>query len=127
VRSEQNSNEEVTLTGILSEFRIALQEEIEAAIRNSASSAVPLVNGKRLAQIGGSFQYQFVIENILNVPGDTPGDLYIPGRDSIPVTVISVDGMVIILSVSIDLGTYVPTARLQSNLAHLMRKLIERI
>ncbi|MHC4328317.1 MAG: AAA domain-containing protein, partial [Planctomycetota bacterium] len=127
MRSEQNSNEEVTLTGILSEFRIALQEEIEAAIRNSASSAVPLVNGKRLAQIGGSFQYQFVIENILNVPGDTPGDLYIPGRDSIPVTVISVDGMVIILSVSIDLGTYVPTARLQSNLAHLMRKLIERI
>jgi len=121
------SNEEVALTGVLLEFRIALQEEIEAASRSAANSAVPLINGKRIAQIGGSYQYLFVVENILNVPGDTPGDLYIPGREPIPVTVISVDGMAIALSIPCDLGTYVANARLQSNLAHLMRKLIERI
>ena len=123
----RDSNEEVPLSGIFLEFRIALQEEIKAASRNAANSSVPLMNGKRIAQIGGSYQYLFVIENILNVPGDTPGDLHIPGRDAIPVTVISVDGMAITLSIPCDLGPFVPNGYLQSNLAHLMRKLIERV
>ena len=121
------NDEECPLGGILLEFRVALQEEIKAADKSSANSAVPLMNGKRIAQIGGGYQYLFVVENILNVPGDTPGDLRIPGRDPIPVTVISVDGMAITLGVPCDLGPFVPNAHLQSNLAHLMRRLIERI
>jgi hypothetical protein len=126
-KTARDSNEGVPLSGVLFEFRVALQEEIEAAKRNAASAGVPLVNGKRIAQIGGSYQYLFEIETILNVPGDTPGDLYVSGRDPIPVTVISVEGMTITLSLPCDLGSYVPNGQLQSNLAHLMRRLIERI
>ena len=119
--------EEVQLSGKLAEFRTALQEEIEASRRNASSNAVPLINGRRIAQVGASFQYVFDVENVLNLPGDTPGDLYIQGRSPLEVIIISIDGMTITLSISIDLGPFVPSARLQSNLAHLMRKLIKRI
>lgn len=112
---------------ILDEFRAALEDEIEAARRNEAGSAVPLVNGRRIAQVGGSYQYIFDIENILDLPGDAPGELRVPGRPPEGVTVVSVEGMAITLSVPADLGTVVPHARLQSNMALLMRKLIQRI
>jgi len=122
------NRDEVPLTGMLAEFRTALREEIEAARRREASSAVSLVNGRRIAQIGKQYQYLFDVESMLNLPsGETPGDLYVKGRAPLEVMIISVDGMAVTLSVPEDLGTFVPTARLQSNLAQLMRKLIERI
>jgi DNA polymerase III delta prime subunit len=121
------SDGEVILTGRLAEFRIALLQEIDAASRQEASSAVPLANGRRIGQVGGSFQYIFDIESSLNLPGDAPGDLLIPGRSPIEVVVVAVDGMVITLGVPEDLGPAVPSARLQSNLALLMRRLIARI
>ena len=124
---EPDAREDVPLSGILAEFRTALHEEIAASRRQAANNAVPLVNGRRIAQVGSAYQYVFDVENALNLPGDAPGDLYVPGRSPLEVTVISVDGMAITLSVPVDLGTFVATARLQSNLAHLMRRLIERI
>ena len=117
----------IPLTGILDEFRTALEDEIEAARQMESSSAVPLVNGRRIHQLGKAYQYFFEIENALNVPGDAPGELNIKGRNPIPVIIISVDGLSITLSVEEDLGETVPYARLQSNMAMLMRKLIERI
>ena len=119
--------QEVPLEGRLAEFRSALREEIEAARRSESSSAIALINGRRIAQIGGSYQYAFDLENPLNLPGDAPGDLYVHGHPPQEVCVISVDGMTITLSVPRDLGRVVASARLQSNLAHLMRKLIERV
>ena len=120
-------SEDVSLPGRLGEFRTALIEEIEAATRHEQSSGVPLVNGKRIAQVGSGFQYVFDIESALNLPGDVPGELFIPERKPTEVIVISVEGMAVTLSVPEDLGRFVPVARLQSNLAQLMRRLIERI
>lgn len=115
------------LSSRLAEFRTALEQEIAAASSHEASSAVPLVNGKRIGQIGENTQYSFEIENALNLPGDAPGNLYLPDRKPLEVSVVAVDGMVITLSIPEDLGPFVATARLQSNLTLLMRKLIERI
>jgi len=126
-RIEPNEGEKVFLPGILSEFRTALLHEIDAATANVSSSAVPLINGRKIAQVGGSYQYIFDVENALNLPGDTPGDLYIPGRNPIEVVVISIEGMAIILGIPENLGKFIPNAKLKSNLAFLMRKLIERI
>jgi superfamily I DNA and/or RNA helicase len=123
----KSGNDEIVLSGKLAEFRTALLDEINAATNNASSCAVQLINGRKIAQIGKSYQYIFDIENALNLPGDTPGDLYVPGRNPIEVVVISVEGMVITLSIAEDIGKFVPNARLQSNLAFLMRKLIERI
>ena len=122
-----NSNNEIALTGKLAEFRTALIHEINAATNNASSSAVQLINGRKIAQVGKSYQYIFDVENALNLPGDTPGDLYVPGRNPIEVVIISIEGMAITLSIPENLGKFVPNARLQSNLAFLMRKLIERI
>jgi hypothetical protein len=125
---------EIPLSGRLAEFRTALQEEIEAAKRTSQTNGVPLVNSRRIAQIGASFHYLFSVESALNLPGsvqslpgDTPGDLHLPGRSPLEVTVISTDGMSMTLSVPVDIGSPIQSARLQSNLAQLMRKLIQRI
>lgn len=122
-----NSNDEIALTGKLAEFRTALIHEINTATNNASSSAIQLINGRKIAQVGKSYQYIFDVENALNLPGDTPGDLYVPGRNPIEVVIISIEGMAITLSIPENLGKFVPNARLQSNLAFLMRKLIERI
>ncbi len=119
--------QEVPLDGRLQEFRIALREEIEASKKNASSSAVPLVNGRRIGQVGSRFQYTFEIENILNLPGDAPGDLLIENRAPLEVDVIAVDGLSIVLSLPENVGAAIPFARLQSNLTFLMRKLITRI
>jgi len=126
-KSQSLVHDDIFLTGVLEEFRTALRNEIEAARRHESSSAVFLINGRRIAQVGSNYQYVFDVENLLNLPGDAPGDLYVPGRSPLDVIIISVDGMAITLSAPEDLGPVVPSARLQSNLAHLMRKLIERI
>lgn len=124
--SEHDDNK-VPLTGILAEFRTALSDEIDAARRNESSSAVSLINGRRIAQIGGNFQYTFEIENVLSLPGDTPADLYVPNFPRQEVSVVAISGMAITISLPIDLGPVVSTAKLQTNLTYLMRKLIERI
>lgn len=120
-------HEEVVLSGMLAEFRTALVQEIDAAKRSASSSAVPLINGKRVAQVGGNYQYVFDIESALNLPGDVPGDLLVPGHSPLEVVVISIDGMVITLSIPEDVGAFVPSARLRSDLVFLMRTLIDRI
>lgn len=118
---------EVVLTGLLAEFRDALTQELEAARRTSANSAAILVNGRRIARAGSTYQYVFDLENVLNAPGDAPGDLRVGAGPLREVTIISVEGLSLTLSVGEDLGPYVPYARLEQNLTQLMRKLIERL
>ena len=120
-------NEEIVLSGYLAEFRTALLEEVSAARRSAASSAISLLNGRRITQIGNAFQYIFEIENILNLPADTPADLRVPGKSPIEATIISIEGMAITLSVPVDIGSYIHSASLQSDLTMLLRKLIVRI
>jgi len=125
-RSDSVKSEEVPLTGVAAEFRTALREEIEAARRSPSSGDVSLISGRRIAQVGGAYQYVFDIENALNRPADMPGDLFVDGR-KFDVTLISVDGLTITLSVPEDLGAFVPSARLRTDLTFLLRRLIERI
>ncbi|MBW2642637.1 MAG: AAA family ATPase [Deltaproteobacteria bacterium] len=69
----------------------------------------------------------FEIENALNLPGDTPGDLLVPGSPPISVIIVSIEGLAITISIPEDIGSFVPSARLKSNLTYLMKILIERI
>ena len=119
--------DEVKLEGILDEFRTALREEIQAARAFESSNAVELKNGRRIAKLGNNFQYLFEIENALNLPGDTPGDLLVQGSPPINVTIVSIDGLAITISIPNDIGPFVASARLKSNLTYLMKILIERI
>jgi len=116
-----------TLPPLLDEFRTALQDEIEVAKRNSSNSAIPLSNGHKVAEQGSAHQYAFLIDSVLNTPDGAPGDLIVPGKAPIEATIVSAEGLRIVISVETDLGKFVPVARLQTNLTILMRKLIERI
>jgi len=122
-----SDEDERVLPGLLEEFRIALRDEIEAARRSAASGAVPLINGRRIAQVGGAHQYAFSAESALQLPEDSPGDLRVPGHPPVEATVVSVEGMSLTISVPTSFGDFIPRAALQSNLVYLLRKLIERI
>lgn len=120
-------NREIPLPPLLDEFRKALRDEIEVAKRKSSNSVIPLSNGHKVSQAGAAFQYAFLIDSVLNIPDGAPGDLMIPGKPPLEVSIVSVEGLRLVVSIAVDLGQYVPEARLQSNLIILMRKLIERI
>lgn len=117
----------VPLTGKLEEFRMALEEEIRTARTNAYGQAASLISGRKISQISGGYQYSFRLKNALNLPADSPGDLQIPNRKPVDITIISVDGLSTIISSREDLGDYVAQALLVSDLTFLMRKLIERI
>lgn len=125
--SSQYNDKSPLLPPLLEEFRAALQDEIEVAKRNSSSSAVPLTNGHKIASLGSAYQYAFLIDSVLNMPDGAPGDLVVPGKAPLASTIVSAEGLRIVISVETDLGNFVPTAQLQTNLTILMRKLIERI
>lgn len=118
---------EIPLPSLLDDFCKALRDEIEVAKRNSSSSAIHLSNGHKVAQLGSAFQYAFLIDSVLNTPDGAPGDLKVPGKTPLEVTVVSTEGLRLVVSVNTDLGQFIPTANLQTNLTILMRKLIERI
>ena len=73
-----SQQEDISLVGVMSEFRVALREEIEASHGKASSDAIPLVNGRRVAQVGGRYLFTFEIESALNLPGPAPGDLHVP-------------------------------------------------
>lgn len=125
--SSERNGETPVLPPLLEEFRTALQDEIEVAKRNSSSSAVPLSNGHKVASLGSAHQYAFLIDSVLNMPDGAPGDLVVPGKAPVAATIVSAEGLRIVVSVESDMGQFVPTAKLQTNLTILMRKLIERI
>ena len=126
---EQPAEQEVTLSGVLGEFRTALREEIDASRRSAAASGIHLFDGRRLGHAAGSTQYAFRVELALNLPDDSPGDLHVPGRTGRPLetTIVAIEGLQLTLSVAEDLGDYVPRATLQSDLTHLLRTLIQRV
>jgi hypothetical protein len=115
------------LPPLLDEFRAALQDEIEVAGRNASNNSIPLSNGHKVGQQGSAYQYAFLIDTILNTPDGAPCDFIIPGRTPIKATIVSTEGTRIVISLENDLGQFVPTAHLQTNLTFLMRKLVERI
>lgn len=122
-----HSDTQKPLPPLLDEFRSALRDEIEVAKRNASSSAIPLSNGHKVGEQGNAHQYAFLIDTVLNTPDGAPGNLIVPGRTPIEVTIVSVEGLRLVISVETDLGKFVPMARLQTNLTLLLRKLIERI
>lgn len=120
-------DQEFQLTGVLAEFRSALYAEIKAAQRQASSNAIPLSNGERIGKVGHILQYRFTVDSFLNLPGDMPGDLIIPGIAPIPITLVGIDGLNVVLSVEVNLPKFIPQASLRTNLTYLLRSLIERI
>lgn len=125
--SSAGNGDSVPLVGVAAEFRDALKLEIEAARKASSSAATHLIDGRRIGTSAEGFDYLLRLESTLNPPDDSPGDLHVPGRAPIDAIVVFVEGANVRLNIKEDLGEHVPHARFQSNMVHLLKKLVVRI
>ncbi len=119
------SSDQVKLTGRLSEFREALQEEIKE-IENNGQNSTLLIGGHSVEAKGGGFWYRFFVEYMPLLPADTPCKLTV-GTDQFDVTVISSNENEIILSSKNKLPANIGKARLENGSTVLMERLIKCI
>jgi hypothetical protein len=129
VPGSEDQQAETPLSGVRAEFRTALRAEIEAAKRAAATSAIPLVGGRKIGRLADTFQYVFgaSAKSVINVPAGHPGELVIGGPAPVEAVVVSVEGQDVTLSVSQDLGNRVPRAALRIDVVFLLHRLIARI
>ena len=119
------SAEKVKLVGKLSEFRDALQEEIDEIESNGQSSTL-LTSGHCIDSKGNEFWYRFFVEYMPLLPADTPCKLTI-GTEQFDVTVISSNENEIILSSKGKLPANIGKAKLENGSTVLMERLIKCI
>ena len=113
----------------LQEFILALNEEIEAAQKNLASSAVLLSDGQFVASVGASFRYRFNLQTPVRVPPDTEGYLILQSKpdEKLLVTIVEAEDLIVTIAVPRNIGRNIPAARLLTDLTMLLRQLIKRI
>lgn len=124
-QNKQPSTERVELKGILSEFREALEEEIDK-IKKSGQSSTLLFDGRQIESHGAELWYRFRVEYAPSLPADTPCKLVV-GKDQFDVTVISFDADSIVISAKTPLPDTIGKARLENGATMLMERLIKCI
>lgn len=117
--------EKIPLNGRLSEFRQALEEEIDEVKKSGASSTL-LNNGQKMEGRNGEYWYRFDVEYLPNLPADTPCKLKI-GNEQFDVTVISFEDNSLMLSSKIALPDTLGKATLENGSTVLMERLIKCI
>lgn len=115
----------VELDGILSEFRDALEEEIDQ-IKKSGLSSILLSAGRQIESRSAEFWYRFRVEYAPSCPADTPCRLIL-GNDSFDVAVVSVEENAIVVASKVPLPGAIGKARLENGATVLMERLIRCI
>lgn len=113
------------LTGMLSEFREAIEDEIKT-IEKSGQTSTLLRNGRAVKNHLPEYCYQFDVEYTPSLPADTPCKLIV-GKDAFDVTVVSFETKKIIVSSKIPLPDAIGKARLENGSIALLKRLIECI
>ena len=116
----KHPTERMELPGILSEFRQALNDEIDE-IEKSGQSSTLLFGGQRLEGHAPEYWYRFQVEYAPSIPADTPCKLII-GTNQFEVTTVSFEENYIIISSKEPLnkssaalsGSFVPTDRFEN-------------
>lgn len=124
-QEKRHLSERIELKGILSEFRDALEEEIDK-IKKSGQSSTLLFAGRRIESHGSDLWYRFNVEYVPSLPADTPCKLVI-GKDQFDVTVISFEENSIVISTKTPLPDTIGKARLENGATVLMERLIKCI
>lgn len=124
-QDKQHVPDRVELKGILSEFRDALEEEIDK-IKKSGQSSTLLFGGRQIESHGADLWYRFNVEYVPSLPADTPCKLII-GKDQFDVTVISYEENSIVISTKTTLPDTIGKARLENGATVLMERLIKCI
>lgn len=116
---------QVELTGILAEFRDALEEEIDE-IKKSGQSSTLIYAGRQIESRSVGLWYRFSVEYIPMLPADAPCKLFIE-KEQFDVTVVSLDENFIIISSKNPLPSTIEKARLENGSTVLMERLIRCI
>ena len=124
-QDKQCASDRVELKGFLSEFRDALEEEIDK-IKKSGQSSTLLFGGRQIESHGADLWYRFNVEYVPSLPADTPCKLVI-GKDQFDVTVISYEENSIVISTKTTLPDTIGKARLENGATVLMERLIKCI
>lgn len=124
-QNQQDHVERIELKGFLSEFRDALEEEIDK-IKKSGQSSTLLYAGRQIESHGKELWYRFNVDYIPSLPADTPCKLLI-GNEQFDVTVISFEENSIILSTKVPLPDSIGKARLENGATVLLERLIKCI
>ena len=124
-QDRQHVPDRVELKGILSEFRDALEEEIDK-IKKSGQSSTLLFGGRQIESHGADLWYRFNVEYVPSLPADTLCKLVI-GKDQFDVTVISYEENSIVISTKTTLPDTIGKARLENGATVLMERLIKCI
>ena len=120
---EKNRGTKVVLQGFLSEFRDALEEEIDK-IKKSGQSSTLLFGGRQIESHGQDLWYRFNVEYVPSLPADTPCKLVI-GKEQFDVTVISFEENSVVISARTPLPDTIGKARLENGATVLMERLIK--
>ena len=124
-QGKQCASDRVELKGFLSEFRDALEDEIDK-IKKSGQSSTLLFGGRQIESHGADLWYRFNVEYVPSLPADTPCKLVI-GKDQFDVTVISYEENSIVISTKTTLPDTIGKARLENGATVLMERLIKCI
>ena len=124
-RKENPANQRKPLTGMLAEFREALDDEIDK-INSSGQSSTLLHSGRQIESPGTDSWYRFSVEYMPTLPADTPCKLFV-GKDQFDVTVIGCEENQIIVSSHTPLPDAIGSARLENGATVLMELLIKCI
>lgn len=124
-QDKQHTSEHIELKGNLSEFRDALNEEIDK-IKKSGQYSILLFDGRQIESHSVDLWYHFNVEYAPSIPVDTPCKLVI-GKEQVDVTIISFEGNSIIISTKTPLPDTIGKARLENGATVLMERLIKCI
>ena len=121
-RDNQQSSERVELTGMLAEFREALEDEI-AAIKKNGQSFILLHSGQKIDSYGEESWYRFRIKHTLSFPADIPCKLLI-GNSQYDITIINYDESSITISTKSSLPVTINKAILENVSTILIKRMI---
>jgi hypothetical protein len=125
--SSSKKPESGRLSPLLEEFQDILQHEINTPKEKPSNDEILLSNGSRVSQRGDSYHYEFLVESVFDTADDIPDVLVISGHPPLEATVVSIEGHQVVISLEKDLGQFIPTAYLQTEVSTTIRNLIERL
>jgi len=106
----------------ISEFVLALEEEIEILKSGKGGNVVSIFNGQYLRETGGFHIYRFNLENPLVVMDDTPAE-FIYDSQRYNCQVVSSVGTEVLIGIEQFLGKKLYSAKLETNLWFLLELL----
>lgn len=104
----------------------ALTLEIAAIRKSGGTTQLELTGGERTGQAEERWLYRFVVTEELTLRDDTPVKL-LAGGDSTTGIVVSFQDGILLVALDRDLGPKIPLARLVTDDAFLLERLVERL